>query len=43
MAQPKPVNLVKHDAELAWKKLVIVTFRHDYGGWSSVWVEKVEV
>ncbi len=36
MAQPKPVNLVKHDAELAWKKLVVITFRHDYGSGSGL-------
>ena len=29
MAQPEPVNLVKHDAELAGEKLVIITLRHD--------------
>ena len=29
MGQPEPVNLVKHDAELAGEKLVIITLRHD--------------
>ena len=28
MAQPKPVDLFKHDTELAWEKLAVVTLWH---------------